>query len=410
MSLSNATPKLSQKTYFDVVDLWGNDFHDALTERATYAAHHPALEKDRRVITKHLRANDAMEGTILLYVEEIFEDIRKRGYNDELHYQALCDGYQDWNDEEPVSAWRPLGGVPPLPDLPPARKPGPALKPGRAVQFLEKAIAKLDAGIAEKDTDKDRHEEEEHPALREEGSKDKGKKKEKEKGKEKEKEKALDKGKGGLESDQTENGNGNGQKNGKGKNGRAPATRAAPSTSGKGGGSRIKSSPTVDDDDQYEEDQPVNEERCERCTRLDSPCGARFDKRGARLVCAECKTGKFKCAYPSQENTSKPKRAPRKPKVVAAGAAGEYAGKSSFFGVVSTLTPLQCSRPGCRRNSQRSSTATLRRTTSSLSAWPISRPSFDRSKVRTRASGFGTVSTSIPSGTPCSEVVRRRRT
>ena len=230
-----ATQVIDRDTLCDVIDMWATEYHLALGNRSTYGSKHRGFYQDARKICRQVRAV-GIEGTIFDYINEVFRDANKRGYDDGLHYPGLKAGYLAWTrNAEPVPDWNPPGGIPPLPEFPLIRSSKEVCKQSPAVDHLEQALKKLEAAQPEEE------EQVEEDEVREPRSK----------GKQKAKEITGDRQK----------------------------TKGGTGTSRRGKGGRVKSAAVVkDDEDDDDEDADAdgepetNDPPCTRCIRMRVPC------------------------------------------------------------------------------------------------------------------------------------------
>jgi len=321
--MSPTAQVIDQDTLCDVIDMWAREYHLALGNRSTYGSKHRGFFQDARKICRQVRAV-GLEGTIFDYINEVFRDANKRGYDDELHYPGLKTGYVAWTQRmEPVPEWKPPGGIPPVPEFPPIQSSKEVCKQSPAVDLLERALKELEAPQPEEE------EEVEEDVVREPRSGDM-------KGKQKAKEIT------GGDRQKMKGGTG---------------------TSSRGRGGRVKSAAMVKDDADADGEPETNDPPCARCKRMGLACEVKGTGLGASQApsaCLPCNKLKTACSLvakpkaagkvdvkasssgiqdvpqgrqPVDEETpppAQPAKHHRKPapRVIAAGLVGEFSSKS----------------------------------------------------------------------------------
>ena len=315
-------PNCTAHALDEALDIWRVEFKAALKVPTTYADHHDHLTDGFQLLSQLSHRLNVVEGKITEHLTPVMKDMYFRGWKQEIHRQALIDGYQAWRN-----------GLVPVEFTPPAgQRIGPKRARRRKVAVPGNWLGPLEDA---------------------------------------EKLAANAKGKGKEEGEKAK------KKTPRGSGGTVAGTSAATATiaptpaitparatsTGRGSKTVIKSSATVDDTDDEEEDiELVNDPPCGRCRDLSYVCTVQEPappkKAGGKPVvlysCAPCGKSKNKCSLvpppaggrksrkiseevsDGGQSTSKAARAPRvrkKPSmmVVPAGGPGEASTCLVFF-------------------------------------------------------------------------------
>ena len=245
------------------VEIWVQEFKQALSLKVGYEEHHDHITDGFQLLSRLAYGMGAAKGTIIEHIMPIMKDMYFRGWKPALHSKSLIAAYRRWNKSKPVEEWEPPVDAGPRGSVRAARIKAP--RPGNWLAPLNAAEEEAEKRV-----------------------KGKGKAKEVEKK--------------GTKKTTRESAPAASSKRGS----MAGVEVVLPKTPAPGRGKKGVSRPTVDSEDDADDEvpRPVNATPCVRCAEMSLVCTIQDPAPSRKVggkpvvihVCGPCAKAKAKCS------------------------------------------------------------------------------------------------------------------